>query len=107
MLFCLNKYAQKMPPNTAPAGYTCPCCKSGMFPAQNVVSPIAEALRQHLSKVNWHMYTRHRNIRHHTFFYLVFSLVFDYKKKCTQVVPSLFNYDFKLNLFELYHDTCK
>jgi hypothetical protein len=42
-----------MPPNTAPAGYTCPCCKSGMFPAQNVVSPIAEALRQHLSKVNW------------------------------------------------------
>lgn len=51
--FCVNKYAQQMPSNTAPAGYTCPCCKAGIFPAQNVVSPVAEALRQNLSKVNW------------------------------------------------------
>lgn len=51
--YCLNKYAQQMPPNTAPAGYVCPCCKSSLFPAQNVTSPVAEALRQYLSKVNW------------------------------------------------------
>lgn len=51
--YCLNKYAQQMPPNTAPAGYVCPCCKSSLFPAQNVTSPVAVALRQYLSKVNW------------------------------------------------------
>lgn len=51
--YCLNKYAQQLPSNTAPAGYTCPCCKAGIFPAQNVVSPVAEQLKEHLSKVNW------------------------------------------------------
>ena len=24
---CLNKFASSLPPNTAPAGYTCPNCK--------------------------------------------------------------------------------
>lgn len=50
---CLNRYANQMPPNTAPAGYACPICNSGIFPAQNVVSPVAEELRQMLSQVNW------------------------------------------------------
>lgn len=50
---CLNRYAQQLPKNTAPAGYTCPVCKSGIFPAQNMVSPVIEALKELLSKVNW------------------------------------------------------
>ncbi|KAK2170682.1 hypothetical protein LSH36_1g12074 [Paralvinella palmiformis] len=50
---CLDHYARQLPPNTAPAGYTCPICKSGIFPAHNVVSPVADVLRQILIKVNW------------------------------------------------------
>lgn len=50
---CLNQYAQKLPANTAPAGYTCPTCKSGIFPPSNMASPVADMLRQMLSKVNW------------------------------------------------------
>lgn len=50
---CLNRYANQMPPNTAPAGYTCPICNAGIFPAQNVASPVAEELRKMLSQVNW------------------------------------------------------
>ncbi|OWF38680.1 zinc finger protein-like 1 homolog [Mizuhopecten yessoensis] len=50
---CLNRYANQMPPNTAPAGYACPTCNAGIFPAQNVASPVAVELRQMLSQVNW------------------------------------------------------
>ncbi|KAK2176705.1 hypothetical protein NP493_644g02016 [Ridgeia piscesae] len=50
---CLDHYARQLPPNTAPAGYTCPLCKSCVFPANNVVSPVADTLRDLLSKVNW------------------------------------------------------
>ncbi|GAB1599678.1 zinc finger protein-like 1 [Argonauta hians] len=50
---CLNQYALKMPPNTAPAGYTCPTCKHGLFPPNNLMSPVAESLREKLKTVNW------------------------------------------------------
>ena len=50
---CINKYAQQLPSNTAPAGYTCPECGTGIFPAQNVVSPVADKLKELLSTVNW------------------------------------------------------
>jgi hypothetical protein len=50
---CLNQYAAQLPANTAPAGYTCPTCKSGIFPPSNMASPVADMLRQMLSKVNW------------------------------------------------------
>ncbi|KAL5009029.1 hypothetical protein ScPMuIL_014610 [Solemya velum] len=50
---CLNQYAQHLPQNTAPAGYTCPSCQTGIFPANNLASPVAETLRQMLTKVNW------------------------------------------------------
>ncbi|XP_078586129.1 zinc finger protein-like 1 homolog, partial [Branchiostoma floridae x Branchiostoma japonicum] len=50
---CLNSYAQKLPANTAPAGYTCPKCNSGIFPPPNMVSPVADNLRSWLSQVNW------------------------------------------------------
>ncbi|XP_074644056.1 zinc finger protein-like 1 isoform X2 [Tubulanus polymorphus] len=50
---CINNYAKKLPKNTAPAGYQCPVCKSGLFPSVNQVSPVAESLRTLLSQVNW------------------------------------------------------
>ncbi|NP_001171776.1 zinc finger protein-like 1 [Saccoglossus kowalevskii] len=50
---CINQYAKELPPNTAPAGYTCPTCQNGIFPPGNLVSPVAEQLRQILSQVNW------------------------------------------------------
>jgi len=50
---CLNQYARGLPANTAPAGYTCPTCKAGIFPPSNMASPVADNLRQALSTVNW------------------------------------------------------
>ncbi|XP_071507391.1 zinc finger protein-like 1 homolog [Diadema antillarum] len=50
---CLDAYARKFPPNTAPAGYTCPTCNASIFPSSNMISPVAETLRKYLSKVNW------------------------------------------------------
>ncbi|WAR18818.1 ZFPL1-like protein [Mya arenaria] len=50
---CLNQYARALPANTAPAGYTCPVCHAGIFPPSNMASPVADALRQALSTVNW------------------------------------------------------
>ncbi|XP_022333984.1 zinc finger protein-like 1 homolog [Crassostrea virginica] len=50
---CLNQYAQQFPANTAPAGYTCPTCNAGIFPPQNMVSPVADKLKSLLSTVNW------------------------------------------------------
>lgn len=50
---CLNHYAQQFPANTAPAGYTCPTCNAGIFPPQNMVSPVADKLKTLLSTVNW------------------------------------------------------
>lgn len=50
---CLNKYAQQFPANTAPAGYTSPNSGSCIFPQTNLVSPVADALREKLKQVNW------------------------------------------------------
>ncbi|XP_072025943.1 zinc finger protein-like 1 homolog [Amphiura filiformis] len=50
---CLNDYAKQLPSHTAPAGYTCPSCNTGVFPPSNMVSPVAQSLREMLSKVNW------------------------------------------------------
>jgi len=50
---CLDQFAHQLPPTTAPAGYTCPSCKVGLFPAHNLVSPVADVLREKLAGVNW------------------------------------------------------
>ncbi|XP_071832381.1 zinc finger protein-like 1 homolog [Apostichopus japonicus] len=50
---CLDKYAEQMPPNTAPAGYSCPSCNTCIFPQENMVAPVAEKLREHLKAVTW------------------------------------------------------
>jgi len=50
---CLDEFAGRLPSNTAPAGYACPACHTGLFPASNVVSPVVDCLRELLSTVNW------------------------------------------------------
>lgn len=50
---CLDKYARNLPVTTAPAGYTCPSCQSRIFPQSNLVSPVADVLREKLAGVNW------------------------------------------------------
>lgn len=50
---CLDQFARQLPPTTAPAGYMCPSCKVGLFPANNLVSPVADVLREKLAGVNW------------------------------------------------------
>ncbi|XP_076463462.1 zinc finger protein-like 1 [Babylonia areolata] len=50
---CLNRHCQQLPPNTAPAGYTCPSCNTCVFPPANLATPVADALRQLLQQVNW------------------------------------------------------
>ncbi len=53
---CIDQMARRIlenAPQTAPAGFTCPNCAEGLFPAANVVSPVADQLRETLKGVNW------------------------------------------------------
>ncbi|XP_042296460.1 zinc finger protein-like 1 [Sceloporus undulatus] len=50
---CLNEMVSQLPKNTAPAGYQCPSCQGPLFPPANLVSPVASALQDKLSTVNW------------------------------------------------------
>lgn len=50
---CLNEWASQLPPNTAPAGYKCPVCSQPVFPAANLVSPVADYLRETLAAYPW------------------------------------------------------
>ncbi|CAH0395277.1 unnamed protein product [Bemisia tabaci] len=50
---CLDEYARQLPSTTAPAGYSCPTCHSKIFPPSNLVSPVADELREKLAGVNW------------------------------------------------------
>lgn len=50
---CLDTYARNLPSTTAPAGYTCPSCQYCIFPGANLVSPVADVLKEKLCSVNW------------------------------------------------------
>lgn len=50
---CFDDWAASFPPNTAPAGYRCPCCSQEVFPPINEVSPLIEKLREQLKQSNW------------------------------------------------------
>ncbi|KAG7161934.1 zinc finger protein-like 1 homolog [Homarus americanus] len=50
---CLNDWASRLPPDTAPAGYKCPVCSKAVFPPANLVSPIADRLRETLAVLPW------------------------------------------------------
>ncbi|KAK4884481.1 hypothetical protein RN001_000752 [Aquatica leii] len=50
---CLDSYSRQLPPTTAPAGYTCPSCRYALFPPANLISPVADVLKEKLAGVNW------------------------------------------------------
>ncbi|KAJ8935445.1 hypothetical protein NQ314_012865 [Rhamnusium bicolor] len=50
---CLDNFSRQLPPTTAPRGYTCPSCKSPLFPPANLISPVADVLKEKLAGVNW------------------------------------------------------
>lgn len=52
-LNCMNQYANELPSNTAPAGYTCPTCHKSLFPSNTASSPVALKLQSTLSDVSW------------------------------------------------------
>lgn len=49
----MDAYCKQYPINTAPAGYACPACSSPIFPASNLVSPVADVLRNALANRPW------------------------------------------------------
>lgn len=50
---CLNNYANSLPSNTAPGGYSCPNCCKTIFPSTDANTPIANHLKKLLSTVQW------------------------------------------------------
>ncbi|XP_077299760.1 zinc finger protein-like 1 [Arctopsyche grandis] len=50
---CLESTFRSLPRTTAPAGYQCPSCRTSLFPPSNLVSPVADVLREKLAGVNW------------------------------------------------------
>lgn len=52
-LSCLNKYGESFPPTTAPAGFTCPDCRSCIFPSSNSPSPIFGLIKKRLASADW------------------------------------------------------
>ncbi|XP_013183670.2 zinc finger protein-like 1 homolog [Amyelois transitella] len=50
---CAESRYRSLPQTTAPAGYQCPSCATPVFPPQNLVSPVADVLREKLAGVNW------------------------------------------------------
>lgn len=49
---CVDSYASRFPPNTAPAGYTCPTCSHPIF-AFSSKSPVAQVLENALRPYAW------------------------------------------------------
>ncbi|CAK1550465.1 unnamed protein product [Leptosia nina] len=50
---CAESRYRALPHTTAPAGYQCPSCASPVFPPPNLVSPVADVLKEKLAGVNW------------------------------------------------------
>lgn len=50
---CAESRYRALPHTTAPAGYQCPSCATPVFPPPNLVSPVADVLREKLAGVNW------------------------------------------------------
>ncbi|XP_050353821.1 zinc finger protein-like 1 homolog [Nymphalis io] len=50
---CAESRYRALPRTTAPAGYLCPSCATPVFPPPNLVSPVADVLRESLAGVNW------------------------------------------------------
>lgn len=50
---CLDERESALPSNTAPGGHTCPTCFDHIFPSSNLISPVADVLRNRLKATSW------------------------------------------------------
>ncbi|KAF2367615.1 Zinc finger RING-type [Trinorchestia longiramus] len=50
---CLERWGSLHPPHTAPAGFKCPQCSAPVFPAPQLASPVALALKDALASWHW------------------------------------------------------
>jgi hypothetical protein len=50
---CLDEYFRSLPSHTAPDGYTCPTCRTCVFPPTNLVSPVADHVRKKIANASW------------------------------------------------------
>lgn len=50
---CLDVHASSLPPHTAKAGYLCPTCSKGIFPAEVESNPLVKHVQNYLSKATW------------------------------------------------------
>ena len=50
---CLNNFANGLPSNTAPSGYTCPDCNKPIIPSTDQSTPLSRHLKSILSSVSW------------------------------------------------------
>lgn len=50
---CLNNFANGLPANTAPSGYTCPDCNKPIIPPADLSTPLSRHLKSLLSSVSW------------------------------------------------------
>lgn len=50
---CLDDRESALPSNTAPGGHTCPTCYDQIIPPTNLISPVADVLRNRLRKTTW------------------------------------------------------
>lgn len=49
----MDNFSRQLPATTAPRGYVCPSCKTPLFPPPNLISPVADVLKEKLAGVNW------------------------------------------------------
>ncbi|XP_058808484.1 zinc finger protein-like 1 [Phymastichus coffea] len=50
---CLDAHCRSLPESTNAANYDCPTCNTHIIPQPNLVSPVADVLREKLNGVNW------------------------------------------------------
>ncbi|KAJ8674301.1 hypothetical protein QAD02_005563 [Eretmocerus hayati] len=50
---CLDSHCRSLPESTNTSNYPCPMCNTRIVPQPNLVSPVADVLRQKLLGVNW------------------------------------------------------
>ncbi|OXU19471.1 hypothetical protein TSAR_003135 [Trichomalopsis sarcophagae] len=50
---CLDAHCRSLPESNNPASYICPTCNVRIIPQPNLVSPVADVLREKLAGVNW------------------------------------------------------
>lgn len=49
----MDERESALPSNTAPGGHTCPTCYDQIFPSPNLISPVADVLRNRLKETSW------------------------------------------------------